>query len=421
MEDKEFLNTTKNLVSEKKLIFPEISREISPTIQEIQMQLAKLGNSLKRQVVFPIMDMWRQFEKLGNSLEQQMMFPVTDIYQRVAKVMQWQIVTPQMRIFERIAQLQAVETFYQRLRISTSRIIEAFEAFEQFKKQVCFPIVEKTFVRKFGEELSKVFLISKYRDLMLKTPMKRYKGRTPLQEAILRGIKSFIKRKRELLHEAQRESQELEKVYLYDINLGGQLISYLFLAESNTRGGTHYIDTTIQDIYGELRRQVFEAVLKQIQKALKGDKKALRTIRDVVETGNITVLEKIINYFGFIAHKRLISILEEISEKEKRLPTVLVDPTDEKYDPDFLTPDIFTPEAIVKRDLLLEYIEEEAGKEICELVKYRAENLTKTGKIPSLRDLEKELKIPKSTLMRKFEKAQKLTRDWLIIRKYLFY
>ena len=278
--------------------------------------------------------------------------------------------------------------------ISTTPIPPAFEMFQGvlFKASSFFVVMkqlaesEQTYIQKL--KIKYVFCMY--------MPSKRYGGKTPVQEALIRGTRRLYREKLSL-------TTISEKALAFDLGILQNVLDHF-----EGRGYTGEVG----ELCDFLEEKIFETIEGWSEKL---DTRRFSIMKDVVR-GDSRALDRAVNGLAGIVKYRLSDILKKFKQNYE---IELVDPQDE-YDPKFLTPNIFTPHQQALGELLLENIEKEAGSEVYKVVKYRAENLTASGKLMPIRDLARDLGIPKSDADRKLRKARPVVIRWLQKKKKFF-
>ena len=228
------------------------------------------------------------------------------------------------------------------------------------------------------------------------TPTKRYGGKTPVQEALIRGTRRLYREKLSL-------TTISEKALAFDLGILQNVLDHF-----EGRGYTGEVG----ELCDFLEKKIFEAIEGWSEKL---DTRRFSIMRDVVK-GDSKALDRAVNGLAGIVKCRLSDILKKFKQNYE---IELIDPQDE-YDPKFLVPNIFTPHQQALGELLLENIEREAGSEVYRVVKYRAENLTASGELMPIRDLARDLGISKSDADRKLKKARPVVIRWLQKKRKFF-
>lgn len=318
--------------------------------------------------------------------------PLASVTQRISD----QFVEIQ-RMFQR--QLPLISQAFQNL----TPVLQQFQKFSQF-----FYVIVRTAQRRFQEEFKE--LGAQYATTL--TESEYFNGLSPLEVAILKGIRRYKKGEIMKLQQLQKikNKSRIQKEISRDIRRMHFNIEVLTIAEDYLlSGGTKGAEA--DQIIADLRDKMVKEILRWSRVF---ELRRITIMKRVVE-GDRRTLNKVVNNLAVLVTKKLNDVLENFEK------FTLVDDEKLEYDPNFIVPDIYDPASIAMAEFYLDVLEEEGSELIREVIQYRAENFTKSGRLPSIRTIAGDLGLSKKQVETIFKKAKRIVKPYVEIRKRFRY
>ena len=318
--------------------------------------------------------------------------PLASVTQRISD----QFVEIQ-RMFQR--QLPLISQAFQNL----TPVLQQFQKFSQF-----FYVIVRTAQRRFQKEFKE--LGAQYVTTL--TESEYFNGLSPLKVAILKGIRRYREGEMMKLQQLQKikDKSRIQEEISRDIRRMHFNIEALTIAEDYLlSGGTKGAESNL--IIEKLQDKMVNEIL-QWSKVF--ELKRVVTMKRVVE-GDRKTLNEVVNNLAILVTKKLNDVLKNFEE------FTLVDDENLEYDPNFIVPDTYDPASIAMAEFYLDVLEEEGSELIREVVQYRAENLTKTGRLLSIRTIAGDLGLPKKQVETNLKKARGILKPYVKIRQRFRY
>jgi len=316
-------------------------------------------------------------------------------------------ITPLAFVTQRISdQFAEIQRMFQKQLPLISQAFQNLTPVLQLLQQFSYVIVG-TDQRRSQEEFKE--LGAQY--VITLTESRYLNGLSPLEVAILRGLRKYRKKETATLQQLQKiQKSNIQKKISQDIrrtqfNIEALTVAEDYLLSKGTKGAeSNYI-------VEELRKRMIETILKWSRVP---EKKRIIIMKQVVD-GDPQATNRVVNKLANLAAKKLNDVLKDFEK------ATLIDDENLEYDPKFIVPDTYDPTSIAMGGFYLDVLEEKGSKQTREVVQYRAENLTKTGRLLSIRTIADDLGLSKKQVETNLKKARGILKPYVKIRQRFRY